>query len=213
MIQIENCINKFKEIILTELMNEEINCWIAGGSVRDYFMGIPVKTDIDIFFPNEEEYKKAEKFFKQKNGEVKWNSDNGMKIKYKKKTFDLVKKFFKNPKDTINNFDFTVSMLAVDKNNVYFGETTLIDLAKRQLMINKITYPASTTSRMVRYLKKGFNICNGELYKIIKSIQEEERKKINEINNNNSESNNIEEIKNNEETSSGDLFDFFIGID
>ncbi len=213
MIQIENCVKKFKDLILTELNDKEINCWIAGGSVRDYFMGIPIKTDIDLFFPNQEEYNKASNFFKEKNSEIKWESNNGMKVMYKNKTFDLVKLFFENPKDTINNFDFTVSMLAVDKSNVYFGETTVIDLAKRQLMINKIKYPASTTSRMVRYLKKGFKICNGELYKIIKSIQEEERKKINENNNSNSESNNIEEIKNDEEISSGDLFSFFIGID
>ena len=37
-------------------------------------------------------------------------------------------------------------------------------------MINKITYPESTISRMNRYIRKGFYICNGELYKIIQSI-------------------------------------------
>ena len=83
-------------------------------------------------------------------------------------------------------------------------------------MINKITYPLSTTSRMVRYLKKGFNICNGELYKIIASIQEEERAKINNIEDdidNDFEPNNNDEVKDDDTISSGDLFDLFIGID
>lgn len=213
MIQYDNCIKKFKEIILNDLMNKEIKCWIAGGSVRDYFMGVPVKTDIDLFFPNQEEYDKTSNFFKEKEAEIKWESDNGMKVVYKNKTFDLVKLFFKDPQDTINNFDFTVSMFAVDKDNIYIGETSFIDLSKRQLMINKITYPASTTSRMVRYLKKGFNICNGELYKIIKSIQNEERKKIETIDDD-IPFENVE--KNNDETinpPSSELLDFFMGID
>lgn len=46
-------------------------------------------------------------------------------------------------------------MFAVDNEKIYHGETTFIDLAKRQLMINKITYPASSMSRAFRYYKKG----------------------------------------------------------
>lgn len=97
-IRFQNCINKFNDIILTELYKKEIKCWIAGGSVRDYFMGIPVKTDIDLFFPDLVNYNKAAKHFKDNDAEIKWESENGMKVLYKKKTFDLVKIFFKNPK-------------------------------------------------------------------------------------------------------------------
>lgn len=169
-IRFQNCINKFNDIILTELYEKEIKCWVAGGSVRDYFMGVPVKTDIDLFFPDLVNYNKAAKYFKDNDAEIKWESENGMKVLYKKKTFDLVKIFFKNPKETINNFDFTVAMFAVDKDNVYYDDMSFVDLSKRQLMINKITYPESTASRMNRYIRKGFYICNGELYKIIQSI-------------------------------------------
>src|SRR5690606_5616037 len=92
-------------------------------------------------------------------------------VKYNGKTYDLVKKFFESPQSTIDAFDFTVSMFAVDNEKVYYGETSFIDLAKRQLMINKITYPASTMSRAFRYYKKGFSMCQGEMKKMVEAIQ------------------------------------------
>lgn len=171
MLQFDNAVLKFNKIILTELKEQNIKCWIAGGSVRDYFMSQPIKTDYDIFFPNVEEYNKAYKYFKEKECSIKWESDNGCKIVYNKNTFDLVKKFFKDPEDTINQFDFTVSMFAVDNERVYHGESSFIDLSKKQLMINKITYPASTLSRTLRYYKKGFSMCLGETRKLFEAIQ------------------------------------------
>ena len=127
--------------------------------------------------------------------------------KLKDCTYDLVKKFFADPKTTIEAFDFTVSMFAVDNEKIYHGETTFIDLAKRQLMINKITYPASTLSRAFRYYKKGFTMCLGEMKKLFEAIQntpKEEPKQPHE---------NQSEPKKEEEVSSGELGAFFIGID
>jgi len=81
------------------------------------------------------------------------------------------------------------------------GESTFIDLAKRQLIINKITYPASTMSRAFRYYKKGFTMCQGEMKKIVEAIQD--MPKIND-----------DENDTNTEAPSGDgTSDFFFGID
>lgn len=171
MIQLENAVERYGKIILTELKEVGINTWIAGGAIRDYFMGVKIKTDYDLFFPNQVEYEKCKTYFNAKGAEVRWESDNGMKVKYNGKTFDLVKKYFETPQSTIDNFDFTVSMFAVDYEKVYFGETTFIDLAKRQLMLNKIPYPASTMSRAFRYYGKGFKMCLGEMKKLCEAIQ------------------------------------------
>ena len=203
MIQLENAVARYGKIILTELKEAGVKTWIAGGALRDYFMAVKITTDYDLFFPNEGEYEKAKTFFKAKEAEVKWESDNGMKVKYNGKTYDLVKKFFESPQSTIDAFDFTVSMFAVDNEKVYYGETTFIDLAKRQLMINKITYPASTMSRAFRYYKKGFSMCQGEMKKMVEAIQampKEEKQ---------------DENGNTETPPSGDdsVGNFFIGID
>lgn len=202
MIQFENAISRYEELILKELGELGIYCWIAGGALRDYFAGVKIAADIDIFFPDQINYEKAETFFNVAGGEKIWESDNGCKFKYKNRKFDLVKKFFASPKATIDEFDFTVSMFAVDRNNVYFGETSFIDLAKRQLMINKITYPASTLSRAFRYHKKGYSICLGEMKKIILAIQDMPK-----------EENNEAVTESDVPSGKNDLGTFFIGID
>lgn len=56
MIQLDNAVERYNKIILSELKEAGVNCWLAGGALRDYFMGIQIKTDYDIFFPNDEEY-------------------------------------------------------------------------------------------------------------------------------------------------------------
>ena len=202
MIQLDNAVERYGKIILTELKEAGIKTWLAGGAVRDYFMGVKITTDYDLFFPSELEYEKAKTFFKAKESQIKWESENGMKVSYKGKTYDLVKKYFDSPQITIDAFDFTVSMFAVDYEKVYYGESTFIDLSKRQLMINKITYPASTMSRAFRYYKKGFTMCQGEMKKMVEAIQgmpKVEEKK---------------EDENNAEPLSGDsIGNFFIGID
>ena len=171
MIQLTNAVEIYGKIILDELKVANINCWLAGGALRDYFAGVKIDTDYDLFLPNEIEYQKAATYLKEKQCFIKWESDNGMKVVYNSRTFDLVKKFFPNPQETIDAFDFTVSMFAVDTEKVYYGESSFIDLARRQLMINKITYPASTMSRAFRYYKKGFSMCMGEMKKLVESIQ------------------------------------------
>lgn len=204
MIQFDNAVERYGKIILTELRESGINCWLAGGALRDYFAGIVIKTDYDLFFPNDDEYQKCAKFFKDKEAIVIWESDNGMKVKYNKRKFDLVKKFFPGPQETINEFDFTVSQFAVDAEKVYYGETSFIDLAKRQLMINKITFPASTMSRCFRYYTKGYTMCQGEMKKLFEAIQDVP-KEVPDINPN--------DQNDREEVSSGELAAFFIGFD
>lgn len=201
MIQFENAIRKYNEMILNELNESNINCWLAGGSLRDYFIGISIQTDYDLFFPNEAEYTKAKKFFNTKDSEIIWESDNGMKIKYNGRIYDLVKKFFPDPMTTINAFDFTCCMIAIDNKKVYHGETTFIDLAKRQLIFNKITYPASTLKRAFKYYKKGFTMCLGEMKELIDAIQQTPNE---DMKHDNSDENNI---------SSGELMFLFSGID
>jgi len=94
-------------------------------------------------------------------------------------------------------------MFAVDAETVYYGETTFIDLAKSQLMINKITYPASTMSRAFRYYKKGFSMCVGEMQKLVEAIQDMPKP----------EPKTEEQSQNEDEKSSGDNLAFFVGIE
>lgn len=198
--QLDNAIKRFGKIILDDLKDQNIKCWLAGGCVRDYFMGVTVKTDFDLFFPSEEEMKKTETYLLKKGAKMVWESENGAKFRYKGNTFDLVKHYFQSPKETINAFDFTISMLAVDNEKVYYGETTFIDLAKRQLIINKIDYPASTLKRSYKYYQKGFVMCQSEMKTIYEAIQKAPKPE-------------EDEAENEEDVSSGETSTFFSGID
>lgn len=170
MIQFENAIKYFNELILSELNELDIEVWVAGGSIRDYMSGQPIKTDYDLFFKNSDGYNKVLSYLEKNNAETIFENENGRKVFYKGKKFDLVKKHFNSPIDTINEFDFTVSMFAVDRNKFYHGETSFIDLAKRQLMINKLPFPGNTLKRAFRYYEKGYRMCLDEMKKLILAI-------------------------------------------
>ena len=58
MIQFQNAVERYQKMILSETKEANIKCWLAGGALRDYFMGVPVKTDYDMFFPDQENSKK-----------------------------------------------------------------------------------------------------------------------------------------------------------
>lgn len=187
--QHSNCINYFNKKILNEL-NDVCTTWIAGGALRDYFSYGYIKSDIDLYFPNEKEMNKCLKYFTEvnadidetftvntnsKRGKIIYENENVVSITYRNMQLDIVKRYFKTPENAIKEFDFTVSCAAVDREKVYFHETFFIDLAKKALVINKLPHPISTLWRMQKYIKKGFTICKGGLLEIVEAIQKLER--------------------------------------
>lgn len=160
----------FNNLILGELRKQRINAWVAGGVLRDYFLEKPLKSDCDIFFPNATEFNKAKDYFLSKGGRIVWESDNGMKVTYRGNTFDLIKIFTPNPMATISRFDFTISMLATDGKDLYYGNNTLKDLQDRKLVINTIVNPLSTLKRVLKHYKKGFTMSAEETKKLYQAL-------------------------------------------
>lgn len=156
----------FNNLILNELRKNGIDSWIAGGVLRDYFTEKPLKSDCDIFFPNIGEFDKAKNYLQSKGAKTIWESDNGMKVTYKGNTYDLVKIFAKNPMDTIARFDFTISMLATDGKDLYYGNNSLKDLQDRKLVINTIVNPLSTLKRVLKHYRKGYTMSAEETKKL-----------------------------------------------
>jgi len=160
----------FNNLILGELRKNGIDCWIAGGVLRDYFSEKPLNSDCDIFFPSLAEYNKAKNYFLSKGSSVVWESENGMKVTHKGKTFDLVKIFAKNPMETIARFDFTISMLATDGKDIYYGKNALKDLQDRKLVINTVVNPLSTLKRVLKHYRKGFTMSADETKKLYTAL-------------------------------------------
>lgn len=168
----------FNNLILGELRRNGINSWIAGGTLRDYFSEKKLNSDCDIFFPNVDEFIKAKKYFISKGAKIIWESENGMKVTYKGKTFDLIKIFMPSPSDTISRFDFTISMFATDGKEVYYGNTSLKDLQDKKLVLNTMVNPLSTLKRVLKHYKKGFTMSADEtkkLYEFLNKMPYEEK--------------------------------------
>lgn len=166
--QIENAISYFRYIIFDKLKN--IDCWVAGGAVRDFFsVGKPL-CDVDVFFPSTNEYNGADEIL-SKDNKVVSDTENGKMIIVEKRKFHLIKKhFYDSPESTIRSFDFTVCCAAVDREKIYNHYTFFIDLARRRIVINNLPFPLSSLQRLQKYIKKGFWICNGGLLDLSKAI-------------------------------------------
>jgi hypothetical protein len=160
----------FNNLILGELKNNGINAWVAGGVLRDYFSGKPLKSDCDLFFPNLAEFNKAKTYLISKGAKIVWESENGMKVTYKGNTFDLIKIFLPNPMATIGRFDFTISMFATDGNDIYYGNNSIKDLQDRKLVINTIVNPLSTLKRVLKHYRMGFTMSADETKKLYTSL-------------------------------------------
>jgi len=156
----------FNNIILGELKKNGITAWIAGGALRDFYTDKPAKSDYDVYFPSQSDFDKAKKYFTSNGGDITWESEHGMKVEYKDKVFDLVKIFSKNPLDTISKFDLTISQIATDGADVYFGKDTLNHLQHRNLIINNVASPYNTLKRVLKHYRKGFTMSIEEQKKL-----------------------------------------------
>ncbi len=181
--QMQECIDYFKYLILDDL--GDVYCWVAGGALREYFtVGHAKASDVDVFFQDKEAFEAAKKALLAKGPQegkaatsittiMTFENDRITNFIHKKHKVQLIStKYFVDPQETIENFDFTVCCAAVDKADVYHHQTFFMDLAKKRLVINALPYPLSTMQRMQRYIQKGYTICNGGILQIAKAIKE-----------------------------------------
>jgi hypothetical protein len=170
--QIQECIDYFKYVVLDDLSN--VHCWIAGGALREYFTkGNAHASDVDVFFPNKNQFDTAKKVLVGLKSRLTFENDRITNFIHKKHKVQLIStKYFNNPMATLQEFDFTVCCAAVDRRNVYLHETFFMDLAKKRLVINSLPYPLSTMQRMQRYVQKGYTICNQGILSIAKAVKE-----------------------------------------
>lgn len=170
------CVAFFRTLFFRHLV--DINVWIAGGALRDWFESRKLTdSDVDFFSSSRTELCKALKVFRNQfsfrpyavNKRVikGWCTIDGKKVKV-----DIVKVLFDDPTSCIDSFDFTVCCWAVDRNQVYYHPSAPFDLLQKRLVINTLPFPVSTFQRMQKYLKRGYWICNGGMLEIAKAMSE-----------------------------------------
>lgn len=174
------CVNYFNTLILNDLYKElgDLNFWIAGGSIRDYFLHGRHLGDIDIYFPDPREFSKARKFFSRKSGVI-YQNVNCQKFHFSKENsdlhsisdgiihqypivVDLIKIYSISPEVTISNFDFTICSATIHKGKFYCHRNFKEDLFERKLSpLNP--NPFSILYRLQKFIKLGFSMSGEDL--------------------------------------------------
>lgn len=169
--QLHKCINYFKDKILNKV---DANFWVAGGSIKDYFIygNTDNCADIDLYFPDNNNFNKVKQYLESQGYEYHAESEYSLKMKKDNNVYDLVKIFHSDPKSTIYFFDFTICCCAVDRYGIYHHESFFIDTLQRRLVMNDIRKPLNSLSRMRKYAMRGFFMDNENLFKLVQSIRE-----------------------------------------
>lgn len=158
----------FDKLIISD-MPKDIEFWITGGSVADAFTKGKVNGDIDMYFPNQENFDKALKYFSEK-GEIVYDEENSVKIKTSNFEVDLVKNFSPSKESTVADFDYTVCTGIVDRDGVYFTKEFMYALKNKKLQVNSLCNPIGAVKRIKKYAKRGYDLSNVELQKIVNKI-------------------------------------------
>lgn len=166
--------NIFKTIESLFEGTEDLSIFVAGGAIRNLIEGKEkVENDFDLFFKNEEELRIYENRIKTKlkyKGES-IESDLNVSLNLDGQKIQLIKIYHNNAEDLIQSFDFTICMFAVGNDKIlYCGDLSLFDLARKKLVVNKITYPIASLRRFLKYTNKGFHACGGAMKMFLNDI-------------------------------------------
>lgn len=156
--------------------------WIAGGAVRRTINGEKLDSDFDFFFASEQQ---ADQFETAMRG-----LGAGQTAKTEKATtFTLPTEmpedgvylpemkvqairfqYFADAEAVIDSFDFTLSQFAFDGEAIYVGPFSLWDVARKRIVIHKITYGVSSVRRLLKYAAQGYTVCSGALAELLKQV-------------------------------------------
>lgn len=143
--------------------------YLAGGLLRTLMNPneefSPEKTDVDLFFRDDiarmecqqylETFTEYHKIYQcPENKLATYVYLNGEEPKWKIQLVTV--DYYPNLESVIGSFDFTVTMFATDGENFVYGDTSIQDTLDKHLVWNKITYPASSLRRMMKYARKGY---------------------------------------------------------
>ena len=174
------CQRSGKDPFMVDAIRETFNTkgsWLGGGAIRRTLMGMPLDSDFDFFFENEDSLggfsdnaiAAGLKQTKETEHHQQFEGDfEGEQIKVQAIKFQ----YYKTPVEVIDSFDYTITMFALQGDTLYTTPESLWDLGRKRLALNKVTYPVSTLRRMLKYSRQGFTACSGCMSDLFKMTVE-----------------------------------------
>lgn len=135
---------------------------LGGGSLRTIFDKNDKLVDFDLFFRQSTDLEAARRILERYGCKLVFACPKGELFTYKSKDglkFQCIfKKAFENVGSLIESFDFTVCQFAISNGILWFTDEALLSLKRKELHLNKLTYPVASIFRAYKYRDKGFNI-------------------------------------------------------
>lgn len=175
--------------------------WISGGAARRLWYNIPYDShDIDIFFPNPEQWNNADRNLDSyvNNESTKgfvnklikfigftdelsctnsvFRSQNSttyeLLVDKRKIRVQIIKKYYgKTLEDIWQNFDFTVCKFATDGKTLVADQEALDHCEKKMIYLNKDASGLFDVKRVIKYSIYGFTPCEEICSEIIKNYK------------------------------------------
>lgn len=167
---------------------DENGPWIAGGSLLRTKLGLPMNTDIDIFFKSKQQFDeyfvKIKSHYDGKQFSYITDSDStyakNVFIKYMDRSYKLqliTRKYYESPCKLLDDFDINICQLAYDGRSLYVEENAIRSIEEKTFYLNKISNGASVMSRCLKYAGLGFRLPQSEINKFFDTINKDPNKK------------------------------------
>lgn len=150
--------------------------WLVGGCVRRHIAQMPQESDCDVAFANEEQLQALRSTMEASGFTKKRETTAHVELcgKVGKRPEQLIQLLrighLPSLEATLDSFDFTICQFGYDGTDLVAGQFSLWDLARRRLVLHKLTFGASTVRRMTKYAKQGFTFCQGTIVSILEAV-------------------------------------------
>ncbi|HEY3494781.1 MAG TPA: hypothetical protein VGK73_08855 [Polyangiaceae bacterium] len=155
--------------------------WLAGGAVRRLFCGEdPLASDLDFFFRDGAQADQfvsglEERKLKKAASKSKSAANFVLELDGKAIPIQVVRiGYYANLAAALDTFDFTVRQFGFDGSTFTASNLGLLDLARKRLVVHKITYAVASVRRMMKYGAQGFTVCNGTIEAILRAVSADE---------------------------------------
>lgn len=160
--------------------------WVAGGCFESLIRGEKPK-DYDLFFRDEEAF--LETLDLLTDEELDYEDAGRLASGYEeaidrdqiaksscrfvdlnkegKPKVQLIKTmWYPSLSHVLHSFDFTAAQVGMDNTGVVANPLAFLDISRKRLVLNRMTFPSSTLRRMIKYTQKGYYVCPGSLQTI-----------------------------------------------